>query len=106
MTTPITLDVPHKLGRAEARRRVADGLARLPGYIPGNAEVQSVWAGDTLDMTVRTMGQTVLCKLDVQDTRVRVEAVLPGMLGMFAGAIANMVRAKGGKLLSDEREQN
>lgn len=104
MTTPIALDVPHKLGRAEARRRVEGGLAKLPGYIPGNADVQSVWAGDRLDLTVRTMGQTVLCKLDIEETRVHVEAVLPGMLGMFAGAITGLVREKGGKLLEDKRD--
>ena len=102
MTTPITLDVPDKLGREEARRRVGEGLGKLPSYLPGTADVQSTWTDDRLDMTVRTMGQTVQCTLDVRDTVVHVEAMLPGMLGMFAGAIAGALKDKGGKLLGDD----
>lgn len=104
MTTPITLDVPHKLGRAEAKRRVTEGLVKLPNYIPGNAEIASTWADDRLDLTVRTLGQTVVCTLDIRETLVHVEAMLPGMLGMFAGAISGALKEKGGKLLEDKRE--
>ena len=53
MSRPINVDLPHKLGRDEARRRIAGNIDQLAGHIPGGtAEVKSRWAGDTLHLDV------------------------------------------------------
>ncbi|MBW8911158.1 MAG: polyhydroxyalkanoic acid system family protein, partial [Sphingomonas sp.] len=52
MSDPITVEVPHKLGLAEARRRVDAGIGKLSGWFPGGAEVEHHWTADVLHFTV------------------------------------------------------
>jgi putative polyhydroxyalkanoate system protein len=101
MNQPIDVDLPHSLGREEARRRIADNIGSLKDHIPGGAEVQSHWTGDRLDLRIGAMGQTIEGMLDVQDTKVHVRLALPGMLGMFGGLIAGALKNQGGLLLED-----
>ena len=101
MSTPIELDLPHKLGREEARRRIAANVHKLTDHIPGGGNVQSGWTGDQLDLTVTAMGEQVHAAMDVQDDKVHVRFMLPAMLGMFSGLIAGALKAKGGMLLED-----
>ena len=37
MQQPIEVDLPHKLGREEARRRIANNIQQLKDHIPGGA---------------------------------------------------------------------
>lgn len=101
MSQPIEVDLPHTLGREEARRRIANNVHQLKDHIPGGAQVQSGWAGDQLNLDVAAMGQQVTATIDVEDSKLRLKVLLPGMLGMFAGPIQAMLRKKGGKLLED-----
>lgn len=103
MSQPIHVDLPHSLGREEAKRRIAANLHKLQGHIPGGAEVTSNWAGDRLDMNVAAMGQAVDAQLGVEDKLVRVSLVLPGLLGMFAKPIEAALKAKGGALLLEDK---
>lgn len=105
MSQPIELDLPHNLGKDEARRRIADNIHRLTDHIPGGANVQSGWTGDRLDLNVAAMGEQVHAAMEVLDTRVHVRFTLPGMLGMFSGVIAGALKAKGGMLLEDHSER-
>ncbi|MBA3669858.1 MAG: polyhydroxyalkanoic acid system family protein [Sphingomonas sp.] len=101
MAQPIELDLPHSLGKQEARRRIADNIHRLSDHIPGGATVQSGWTGDRLDLGIGAMGEQVQCSLDVQEHKVHLKLALPGMLGMFSGAIAGVLKSQGGLLLED-----
>ena len=101
MSQPIEVDLPHNLGREEARRRIADNVHRLTDHIPGGAQVSSSWVGDRLDLSIAAMGEQVVGALDVQDKKVRVKLALPGMLGMFGGVIAGALKSRGGMLLED-----
>ena len=101
MNTPIELDLPHNLGKDEARRRIANNIHGLERHIPGGANVQSAWAGDRLDLNIGAMGEQVHAVLDVQDTKVHLSLALPGMLGMFSGVIAGALKSQGGRLLED-----
>ncbi|RST29906.1 hypothetical protein HMF7854_03005 [Sphingomonas ginkgonis] len=103
MSQPIHVDLPHTLGREEAKRRIAANLHKLQNHIPGGAEVSSDWAGDRLDMTIAAMGQAVDAQLGVEDRFVRVNIVLPGLLGMFAKPIEAALRAKGSDLLLEDK---
>lgn len=104
MSQPIKVDLPHKLGRDEARRRIANNIHRLKEHIPGGAHVESSWAGDELNLGVHALGQAVQAKIGVEDTKVQVEILLPGMLAMFAGPVEAMLQKKGNILLEDQRE--
>ena len=80
MSQPIEVDLPHSLGKDEARRRIANNIHKLQDHIPGGAKVESGWAGDQLNLR------------------------LPGMLGMFAGPIQAMLQKKGNLLLEDKHD--
>ena len=105
MQKPIQVDLPHKLGRDEARRRIANNIHKLKEHIPGGgAHVESAWQGDELDLAINALGQAVSAKIGVEETKVRVAVMLPGMLAMFAGPIEAMLQKKGNILLEDKRD--
>ena len=101
MAQPIEVDLPHKLGRDEARRRIANNVHKLEQHIPGGAAVQSGWSGDQLNLIIEAMGQSVEAAIDVEETKVHLKVLLPGMLAMFAGPIKGALQKKGDVLLED-----
>ena len=105
MQKPIQVDLPHKLGRDEARRRIANNIHKMKEHIHGgSAQVESQWQGDDLDLAINALGQAVSAKIGVEETKVRVAVMLPGMLAMFAGPIEAMLQKKGNVLLEDKRD--
>lgn len=104
MTKPIVIDLPHKLGAAEAKRRIGSGIGRLKDHIPGgSAHVESAWEGDRMNLRVHAMGQEVTGHLDVRETLVHVELTLPAFLSLFAGQVEGLLRTRGTELLEDRR---
>ena len=101
MTQPIEVDLPHKLGKDEARRRIANNIHKLQEHIPGGTQEQTGWTGDQLNLDVAAMGQSVTATIDVMDDKVRLKVLLPPMLGMFAGLIQGALQKRGGVLLED-----
>ncbi len=49
------------------------------------------------------MGEAVQATIDVEETKVHLKVLLPGMLGMFSGVIQAALQKKGGVLLEDHR---
>ena len=101
MSQPIDVDLPHSLGKDEARRRIANTVHKLEQPIPGGAKVQSGWSGDQLNLTVAAMGESVNASIDVHDKSVHLKVLLPGMLGMFSGIVQAALQRKGSVLLED-----
>jgi len=101
MSQPIEVDLPHNLGKDEARRRIANNLHRLTEHLPGGAHIESGWTGDQLNLCVQALGDSVQSTIDVEETKVRVKMLLPGLLGMFSGVIHSAIQHKGGALLED-----
>ena len=101
MATPITVALPHQLGRAEARRRIETGFAKIVHVLPGGAGSYSErWEGDRLVFGVVTMGQTLSGVIDVLDTVVTMEIELPGVLGLLAGGLKDRLQKAGMLLLT------
>ncbi len=104
MQRPIDVDLPHRLGRDEARRRIAGNIDKLEAQIPGGASlVGSSWSGDTLNLAIQAMGQTVEAKIDVEEAKVHCRVMLPGILSLFAGPIEAMLNKKGNALLLEDK---
>ena len=103
MTQPIEVDLPHKLGKDEARRRIANNVHKLEEHFPGGAQVKSGWVGDQLNLDVAAMGQAVTGTIDVEESSVRLRLQLPPMLGMFSTLIQGALQKKGDVLLEDHR---
>ena len=106
MDRPIEVDLPHKLGREEARRRIAGNVHKLSDHIPGGAaDVKSNWVGDQLNLDITAMGQTVAAQIDVEETKVRCRVMLPGLLALFAAPIEAALNRKGSDLLLEDRSK-
>lgn len=101
MPTPITVSIPHQLGRAEARRRVEAGFPKFIDQLPlSGAACSQRWDGDRLSFGITAMGQTLHGAIDVLDAAVTIEIELPGVLGMIAGGLQDRLRTAGQLLLT------
>lgn len=99
MNQPVDIDIPHKLGREEAKRRMTAGFGKITDYIPGSSVTQHQWDGDTLTFTLEALGQRIGARMDVFDDKVRALFDLPPMLAMFAGKVRDQLAKGGQKLL-------
>ena len=99
MATPITVTLPHQLGRAEARRRIEAGFGKMIAAVPGGSGTFSQrWEGDRLVFSVVAMAQTIAGFIDVGDAAVTMEIQLPGVLGLVAAGLKDRLQ-KAGRLL-------
>jgi Putative polyhydroxyalkanoic acid system protein (PHA_gran_rgn) len=106
MERPVDVELPHRLGRDEARRRIANNIHKLRDHIPGGAaQVNSNWEGDQLNLDINAMGQKVAALIDVEETKVRCRVMLPGMLAFFAGPIEAALNRKGKDLLLEDKSK-
>jgi len=103
MSQPHVVDIPHRLGQEEARRRIERGVGRIADHVPGGAQAESSWDGDRLNLKVTAMGQAVTARMEVMEAVVRVEIMLPAALSFFAKPIEAMLKKKGTEMLEDKR---
>jgi hypothetical protein len=96
---PVTVDIPHKLGREGARTRIESGLGKLAGMFPGGTVTEHHWEGDALSFTVQAMGQKVASRLELFDDRVHAVLDLPPFLRLFADKIRAKLQKDGPALL-------
>lgn len=99
MSVPIEINIPHSLGRQTVRDRLDGGIGKIGRLIPGGAQVDHRWDGDTMHFTVGAMGQQIACRATVTDTNVHAVVDLPGFLGLFAGKIRDVIQQEAPKLL-------
>ena len=99
MSTPITVDIPHKLGREAAHARIDGGIGKLADMFPGGGTVTHRWEGETMHFTVSAMGQSIDSRLEVFDTHVHATVDLPPFLSLFADKIREKLNRDGPKLL-------
>jgi hypothetical protein len=103
MSRPVTVSIPHALGKEEARRRIADGFGRMRQQMVGGVgalmSCQERWAGDRLHFEAGGLGQKVTGRLDVMAESVRIELDLPEMLAAIADKIVGRLKTEGQKLL-------
>ncbi len=100
MTTPIRFEIPHSLGKDEARRRLAAGISKVASHIPGGGEVQSSWrSADQLVLAITVMGQTISVDLTAEETRVVAQVDIPPMLAIMSGPITDLIKGSAHKSL-------
>lgn len=101
MATPLSVRIPHQLGRAEARRRIESGFANIVRQLPGGSgSFSQRWDGDRLTFSASGMGQTVSGAVEVFDTAVTMDLELPGLLGMLASGLKGRIQKAGQLLLT------
>src|SRR5690242_11990963 len=81
MNAPLTVSVPHRLGKEEALRRLKGGMAHIVSKPGGMIPVeQAAWSGDTLTFQMRGSGQSASGTITVFEDSVRIDVMLPWLL--------------------------
>ena len=105
MNKPIVINLPHKLGKEEAKRRMRKGVGKLGDQIPGGGDVESSWEEDRLNIRIKAMGQEVSGHIDAEESNVRLELMLPAFLGLFAGKVEGLLRNRAAAALEDNSKK-
>ena len=103
MARPVTVNIPHQLGKQEARRRIDEGFGRMrqqmTAGLGGMLTFQERWEGDRLHFEGSGLGQKLTGRLDVRADSVEIQLDLPEMLAAIADLITGRIRQEGQKLL-------
>ncbi len=107
MARPVTVSIPHSLGKEEARRRIEAGFGQMRQQLAGGVggmlgkmvTFQDNWVGDQLQFEGSGLGQKMTGRLDVRDSAVDIQLDLPDMLAALADRITGTLKAEGQKLL-------
>ena len=103
MARPVTVNIPHALGKDEARRRIEEGFGRMRQQMTGGlgamVSFQERWEGDRLHFEGGGLGQKMTGRLDVMADSVQIQLDLPEMLAAIADKIAGRLKTEGQKLL-------
>lgn len=100
MSRPLTITIPHSLGRAAARKRIEDGIAQLRGTYAGQfTALEENWTEDRLDFRLSVLKQTVSGTVEIADSAVTVSVVLPIFLAMLAEKVKTVVQQRGQAML-------
>jgi hypothetical protein len=100
MPAPLVVSIPHSLGREEATRRLKTGLTKAASSLPVLKVDEERWEGDRMVFRVRALGQAAAGHVDVDETHVRVEVVLPWLLQRFAEVAQTAIKQRGKLLLT------
>ncbi len=100
MSRPLTVTIPHSLGREAARRRIEDGISQLRSTYAGQFSVlDETWTHDRLDFRISALKQTVTGSIDVAETTVTVSVMLPVFLSMLAEKARAVIQQRGQLML-------
>ncbi len=100
MSKPLTVSIPHRLGKDEAVRRLKTGLAGVRTNYNHIFNVQEeTWTGDQLAFRIAALSQTVSGTIDVADDHVTLQVFLPWLLAKLAEAIQPLIRREGTLML-------
>jgi hypothetical protein len=100
MSQPVVVTIPHRLGKAEATRRLQAGFSKVRSNFGESFVVlKDQWAGEHLDFSASLLGQTTTGTVDVADDHVRLEVQLPWFLSLLANKAKALVQREGQLML-------
>ena len=103
MSRPVTVNIPHSLGKEEARRRIEAGFGGLEQQMTGGVgkllSLRQRWDGDVLHFEGGGLGQSITGRVTVLADQVQIQLDLPALLAMAAERIAVALKKEGQKLL-------
>lgn len=100
MSQPVIVTIPHRLGKAEAKRRLQTGFSNVRSSFGEKFVVlDDQWADEHLDFRATLLGQTTTGTVDVADDHVRLEVYLPWFLSFLANKTKALVQKEGRLML-------
>ena len=99
MSKPLVVSIPHRLGKAEAVRRLKAGLSSVQSDFKHIFTVQEeTWLGDSLTFRISALGQAASGVIDVREDHVQMEWLLHQIVAKAQGLIR-----KRGQLLLEKK---
>ena len=103
MARPISINIPHALGKDEARRRIDESFSNLQmqmsGGMLGLMSFTRQWEGDRLSFSGGGLGQKINGRLDILPETVQIQIDLPERLAAIADRITGRLQHETKKLL-------
>jgi len=96
----LVLRIPHSLGAAEAKRRIASGVHTAKSqYGRFLRDADAEWDANRMNFRVTALAQTVQGSVEVEEGFVELRAQLPMLIRLLAKRFVPIVRGTGQKLL-------
>jgi hypothetical protein len=96
----INVELPHNLGRKEAKRRVQSMLNNLKNeHSDKISGMNEQWEGDRGSFSFTAMGFKASGTIEITDSRVNIHGELPIAATFFKGKIEDMIEEKGKEVL-------
>jgi putative polyhydroxyalkanoate system protein len=100
MKKPVVVTLPHQHTKAEAIKRIREGLEKVkPQLAAYTSTLNEEWRGDDLHFHVVVMKQAVSGRIHVMDENVRVEVDLPWVLAAIAEKVRGQIEKRGSQIL-------
>jgi hypothetical protein len=100
----LVLRIPHSLGAAEARRRIASGVSDATSRYGNYLKASEVdWDENRMTFCLTAMAQTVRGSINVEDEYVELRAQLPMVIRMLAKRFVPVIQETSQKLLTGRR---
>jgi hypothetical protein len=97
----LVLRIPHTLGAAEAKTRIARGVASAKEDYGNYLKTSELaWEGNRLTFCLTALAQTVRGTVDVESDYVELKAQLPAVIRFLAKRFLPIVQDTGQKLLT------
>ena len=100
MGKPLSVTIPHSLGAAQAKRRIAEGVESLrQQYASQITRADIAWQGERAELQVGALGQVIMARIDVQEDHLNIEVDLPWLLQKFARPLETFLARTGAETL-------
>lgn len=99
------MTISHRLGREEAKRRIAGGLDAIRSEVGRYVNTLDYsWTDDSLDFRAVLLLQTITGRLEIGDDFVRIELLLPRLLHLLGSRIAGRIEQRAATLLEPPKD--
>jgi hypothetical protein len=106
MSKPVTVNIPHHLGKAEAKRRLEEGFGsiqqNMTGGFMGMVSWEKRWENDQLHFEGGALGQTISGSIHVLEHAVQIQINLPSMLAAIADRMKASLQKQTQRLLGEK----
>ena len=103
MNAPLTVSVPHRLGKEEAVRRLKGGMSNMASKLGALITIeQEVWSGDTLTFQMRGFGQSAAGTIAVFEDSIRIDVMLPWLLAKLGERLLPALKKETALLLENK----
>jgi hypothetical protein len=100
MPEPLTVKIPHRLGRDEALRRIKSGFAGARAHFAHLITIsEESWQDNRLTFHASAVGRTAQGLIDVHEDCVVVSVELSWLLARFAQAASKVIQREGTLML-------